>query len=501
MACARDEWDGYAANQGFYDRLNRVYFEAHSRREAEGVRDFDERPKQFSYMVYRAVKCLTQRLYTPGPSRTINPPAAAEFLTAVYDSAKINAVLQRADVLATLNGVCAVQSVAPADDAEPIRLYLWGRHEFKVYHADDDPMRPVVVVTKSIVPGTKRGHKRRKYQVWSADQYATYYTRDFDDRLPEGTAGDQLNPAESGANPYGQLPFAFIFHELPVDRFDSSGGLGTSLRECNLEVDRMLSDLAELLEAYNRPLGFARNVPQEWVYPRKADRFALLRRAPSAEELGGEADVFFLQPQVDVESAWKHITEYQNAVFEDLEIPIRAVRGQATATAESGVAILAQMAPLTDYIRARQPAFGLYEQELARMVLRTAGTYYGRGDLVTAADALELDLLWPPIAPPVPSQEFDTVLQSRYSLGQMSLLQLIQASYGVTRDGAISHVEQMEIDRIAVEKITGEPEPHPAPTANPNADANPADNASQDDSNDPADPGEGPDAPPSEDEQ
>jgi hypothetical protein len=459
MSCAREEWESLAANQGFYDRHNRAYFEGHSRRESEGIRDFEDRPKQFSYMTHRAVRCLTQRLYTPGPSRTIQPEPAAAFLDAVYEASKINAVMQRADAMATLNGACAIQAVAPGVPEEPIRLYLWGRHEFKVYHADDDPMRPVVIVTKSVVPGTKRGTKRRKYQIWAAEQYATYYTKDFDYRTPDGTAADQIDPSDSGRNPYGMLPFAFVFHELPVDRFDNSGGIGTSLRECNLEVDRMLSDLAELLEAYNRPEGFARNTPQEWTYSRKAGRFSILRRAKDAEELGGEADVFYLQPQVDVESAWRHITEYQNAVFEDLEIPIRAVRGQATATAESGVAILAQMAPLTDYIRARQPAFALYEQELARMLLRTAGAYYQDAGLLASADALTMDLVWPPIAPPIPSAEFDKSLQDRYAMGVMSLIGLVQACNGMTRDAAVKHLQQVAADREEERAILGDAAP------------------------------------------
>lgn len=467
-AAAREERE---ENLGYFERKNWVYAECEMRREGETRRAFELRPKEYTYLTSRAVRTLSSRLYSPGPSRTFDDAACQTFLESVYDECKINALMGRADQWATLNGVCAIQAVAPGADEESdldqaeglIRLYLWGRHEFEVYFKDDDPSCPEVVVTRSIVPGTKRGKRRRKYQVWSDERYAVYHSGDFDDMEPMGTSVEVRRADEDTQNLYGVIPFSFVWHEQPVDRFDSGGGLGTPLRLANQELDRLTSELAELLQHYNQPKGFARNVTSTWRHTSKPGQFDTLPQNDASKEMGGEADVFYLQPSVDVASAWEHIDSYGNRTLEDLDVPLRLARASATSSPESGVAIIAQQAPLKDYTEARQVPYGDYEMRLARMICRAAGNYYGLASLANAAPTLKVDLLWPPWRPSIVSQEFLADLQWRQDMGIESPVGLVMSLYGMTEEQAIKHIERVAKQRKAVAALV-EPVQQQQPT-------------------------------------
>jgi hypothetical protein len=435
------------------DYLNAQNFAHLERREGEEHRDFRKRPKQFSHITRKAVRALA-RLYAPGPERKLAPPetegetpsVAHDFLVElVYRKQHINAVLQRVDQLATLHGVCAVQPVPTNDPDDPIRLDLWGRNEFVPFFADEDYRKPKVVVTRSV---QERGPKcRRLYRIWDEKAVQTYTTEWVDrERFGveywRGTAAT-LVQAESGSHPYGVLPFAFFFNSMPVDSFDGSG-IGQALAHANSEMDRMLSDTAEILQTFLAPKMYGVNLAESFRWRDRVDGIIPLPWRVSPDDGGMVPEIRFAQPTLDMEQSWLHLEKYGNQVFEDLDVPIKAVRGESHWEA-SGIAIVVSMAPLLQYLRDRQTPFAAYEQDLARVTLTVAGRWYGSPELEAAASD-ELTLSWPPVSIPVPSQEVDSMFQSGLTMGIESPVTILMKRDGLTRELAERRLEEIAED-------------------------------------------------------
>jgi hypothetical protein len=448
----REQFTAARCNEDFFRCQNRLYLE---KRPNEETLDFNTRPKQFSRMTRRAVETLTSKLYSPGPQRKGTDAAIDQLIEMVAEKNSLNALMQRADQMATLNGWAAVQAVATGNPDDPVRLYLFGPDELAAFPREDDPLNVWAVVTKSIIPGSKPTAKRIRYEAWSDLEWQRYETKDFD---PHQTAQTEawsrearpLGPPEPHG--YGVLPFTFCFNSLPINRFGGDG-IGDALREANQEVDRMLSDMAQLLEAYNRPQGFARNVADAFRWADRVGRFTKLPVASSdAVEAGLMPEVFYLQPSVDVGSTWEHIAEFVNLTFQDLNVPLTAVRAQAMSSAESGVAIVAKHAPLIDYTRARQVPFTRYERELATMIGHVYGTYYG----VAIDPAATVDVVWPEPSMPINSTEQASTDASDMSAGLATKVQIIARRYGLTRDQAIERLQQMAEDERLEMEIMGE---------------------------------------------
>lgn len=442
-ASTKSELQSYQTALDYMELRNQQHME---RREAEELRDFLARPKQFSHVTRKAIRTLG-RLYAPGPERTLEAEGlAGDFLIElIYRKQRINAILQRVDQLATLHGVCAVQPVPTGKPDDPIRLDVWGRNEFVPYFNDDDYRQPHAVVTKAV---QYRGNKfRRQYRIWSAQRIETYYTDwltmdFFTEAVWSGTQA-VLSAEESGANPYGVLPFAFFFNAMPVDRFDGSG-IGTALAHANGEADRMLSDLAEILTVFLAPKMVGTNLSASFRWRDRTDGIILLPERTPQDEGGKPPEITFLQPSLDVEQAWLHLEKYLNQVFEDLDVPIKAVRGESH-WEQSGIAIVVSQAPLLQYLRDRQVPFGSYEQDLASLVLKIAGAWYQQPELLNAVEA-ELTLSWPPVSIPIPSQEVDATYEAGIRMGIDSPITVLMKRDGLTRAQAEERMAEIDKD-------------------------------------------------------
>lgn len=435
------------ANLDFYQCLNAKHLE---KRPAEEPGDFQARPKQYSRITRRAIRTLA-KLYNPGPSRTHENEAANAFIGEVYTSNHFDAMMHRADRMATLNGVAAIQVVASGEPRHPVRLDLWGRNEFVPYFTDDDYRKPAVLVTKTLV--RRDGKKRTRCQIWTTRSVETWYSKEVDQGRPEtmwgGTSVDQFSPAESGPNPYGVLPFAYVFNELPVTGFDGSG-IGSPLREANQELDRMLSDQAQALQVFMTPRLFGVNLSSSFRWRDRIDGVTLL---PKLDPDGAEPSVRPLQATLDVEQFWLHVERFANLTFEDLDIPIKAVRGEAS-WEESGIAIALKHTPMLEYLRARQREFAVYESDIASVVLTAIGTYLGIQDLKRAANE-KLELQWAPPTLPIATSETDQGYQVGLNLGIESPITILMKRDGMTREQAISHLERVAEDNAVVARIAG----------------------------------------------
>jgi hypothetical protein len=472
-----DRMECASANEDFYRGDQRQHLEA---REAELPSDYRKRPKRFSRLTRKAIRTLTSLLYSPGPSRSIEgsedeggaepSPLASTWLELVWRTNHIDRVMRTADRKATLNDCCAVQAVATGNPNKPITLYLWGGDEFTVFCRDDDPCCPWAVVTVQVI--TKGRKKWRHYEAWTAAEHRVYETKavDWVDALPTagGTAAyyqpqlsgtvDAERQTGDGLNPYGVLPFAFVWNERPVDRFWGSG-VGTMLRECNEDIDRELSDTALHVKEFLNPKAFVRNVA---VGTKLLDRVgAFMHLKPHATAAAGdnalEPDAFYLQAQLGVQDAWWDAQKYANQTFHELDVPLSAVRDDQQGP-QSGFQVEAERGPLLDYTIARQPDFSEYEEEAARLILRVAGHYYDQPELIAAAETVQVHCAWTKPASTIRSAETDDHETHDLQAGVATRISILM-DRGMTRAQAIARLEQFAEDAQEEARIFPEPDP------------------------------------------
>jgi hypothetical protein len=374
----------------FYQCKNERHFK---RRTYESDEDFRTRPRRFSRLLRVAIRKLSEPLYSPGPTRQWegSEPITAE-LESIYEQTQIDVRMASADRAATIGHVSAVQVEATGEPEKPVRLWVWKAHEFTVWTRDGDPTTPWAVCTVDTIP--ERAMIRTRARLWSAAELRTYVSE------PYAPGGDMLRRCEHLVeqipSPYlGVLPFVFVRNE-PPDSLFWEGGIGSPLREANVELDQRLSDLANHVRAFLDPMLTAKNLAPGTVLRPGTEKVTHLPSDPNirAGDMKGEPTLQYLQAQMGVQDAWFDAKTAADQYLEDLEVPLTVVRSDAS-TDLSGIALERKTAPLLHRTRARQPQFGETEGELAAKILAVTGTWYGRQDLVAAAQAPALVCVWP----------------------------------------------------------------------------------------------------------
>lgn len=438
-----DRLDESAENEDFYQLQNAGYIE---RREAEDEQEFQRRPKRTSKLLRCVIRKLSEPLYNPGPVRHWDGEAGIDsFLQQVYQDVSLNTRMQQADRAACLNHVAALQIEATGDVRRPLRVWLWKGHEFAVFCHDGDPCTPWAVCTLDQVPGPDQGTVRTRYRVWSAAERRTYLSHPWKSIKVQGEririGGRQVEimvAAESGDSPYpGVLPFVFIRNE-PVECDFWSSGLGTSLRECNRDLDRALSDLAQHVSTFLNPFQWARNISVSTRFFSRVGKFLHLKADPStrAGDSKGEPEVGILQPSLAVEQAWYDLKTYADETLEELEVPLTLVRTDDPREM-SGVAIQAKASPLVMRTRARQPAFTEYEVAFAATALAVAGIWYQQPALVVSASDPHLTVVWPePRVLETNTAEGLQALQTEIDLGLTDPIEVLARVRGLTIEQA-----------------------------------------------------------------
>ncbi len=453
---ASDRLEAAKANEAYYRMENRAYIE---KREAETDTDFANRPKRCSYMTYKAVSTLSKPLYTPGPIRTLErndkddsveaekdseTKEIQDWLLKTYKLVKIDTVLGIANRKAILNDVCAIQLACTGNPDKPIRYYTYGGNEFEVFCHPDEPTEPWAVVTIA-VQMVGKDKKKRVYTLYTDDIVRRYETKPVSLMdTSGGIVAYQVGKDEQHG--YGSLPFVFFHNETPVDQF-WGGGIGTPLRETNAEVDRQLSDVAELIEKFLVPDTFTRNIAASWRYEKKPGRPQRLvsTAAAVAGDVTETPEIFHLQPQLNIEEAWLDTTKTVQSTFFELDIPLSPVRDMSQAPT-SGLQVIAESIPFLNYLKARQPHAGAVETELAKKTLSVAGYFYGLDDLIEFSEVAEISLTWMPPSCPVPTPERNDEDEWELNFGLSSPIDLISRRLGVTREQAIERATRIAAD-------------------------------------------------------
>lgn len=415
------------------------------RRDAESDETYRDRPKRSIPLTRRVVSVLCSKLYAPGPSRSIHgQDAATKWLEQVYQDNLINSLWQQADRMATLNGIAAFQVGATGDPDKPISYQLWsGWHEVIPYELPGHANQIAAVVTIDCVDNITR------YTLWTSDWYRVYET---DKLKPWQTAGGRLTrQVAEGPNPYGIIPFSFVFYELPVAGIDTVHGLGPFLAELNGTLDVEMSDMSQAVGAYHTPLPVIIDGEVGWQPIKKSGDWVRVNSMASDLEKAPTPSLQFLQPKLDIAGGWQNIQSAIDCELEALGIPLSAYRMEQAPHA-SGVALVAEQKPLQDYATARREPFRKYEDDLKTITLQVAGTYYGRSDLLTAS-AEPISLTWPAQTIDLPGPDQDMADSFSVSAGYESPVMVVQRRFGMSREQAIDHLHQVAKDHTELATI------------------------------------------------
>lgn len=418
-----------------------------AKRDAESQSDFMARPKRSLPITPRVIKVLTSKLYNPGPGRKIEQDdAATKWLEGVYSDNLANSLWQRADRMAHLNGMCAFQVAATGDPSRPIKYQLWsGWHEVIPFELPYQANEIAAVVTIDSVDNLTR------YTFWTNEFYRVYET---DKLQPWQTAGGRTArylPNESGQNPYGTLPFAFVWYEIPVSGCDSVHGLGAFLSDLNASIDAEMSDMLQAVRTFHTPDTIIYNGDVALNPVRKPGSWIRVNSVPTDLERGPDPRVEMLQAQLDITGGWANIRGVIDSELEALGVPLTAYRMDSQ-TLPSGAALVAEQRPLQDYAVERREPQRRYEEDLKSVTLRVAGAYYGRQDLIAAAE-LPLTLTWPPVTIDLPGPDRDAADEASVAAGYESPLMVVMRRFGMSRDQALEHMRQVADDHTELKEI------------------------------------------------
>jgi hypothetical protein len=167
-----------------------------------------------------------------------------------------------------------------------------------------------------------------------------------------------------------------------------------------------------------------------------------------------------VQADLATEQVWYNAQTYANQTLEDLDVPLAAVRMDAS-TDRSGIAIVAKHIPLLERTRGRQPQFTQAETELAEMILTVAGNSYPEASSLAAVGTdLDYAVTWPTPRFPLPTPERD--LQDKWEMdeGIKSLIDVVAERNGQTAEQAKEHIERVAEDNKWLATILPPP---PAP--------------------------------------
>jgi hypothetical protein len=425
--------------QDWYDGESEKYV---AFRPAEDALSWLSRPKRVSFITRQAVNKLTSHLYKPGPRhrRVTADPAVDAWYNRVAQDIHLNGVMQQADRLATLHGLCAVGVYATGDPRRPVNYHLFPRQDFCVWASSDDPRVATAACTI-----TRASRDTVRYRLWTSSHYYTFYKSKHWGYTPGGWNVARFDAAGSGPHPYGVLPFAFVTHELPTTDLETRG-LGHLLAKINRALNIDKSNLALWVHHYARPLGFVSGVGPEWR-PKFIDGgfVPLVVRHDSTEEAPVVPEAKYLESNIDIAAIREYIRGEANEALAELDVPLTLTTqgdGGGGAMARSGLAIAAMDADLITYAKRRQPLFEVHETNLASLICKVGASVPARQGalapaLARAAADPSLRLAWPEPTLDLPGPDRDQADAFELQIGITDPIEILMRRQGLTEPEAI----------------------------------------------------------------
>lgn len=446
--------------------------------------------RRTSGLLARVAEVLTQHLYKRPPRRSIEGhPEATKWLQETYKRRAFDAKLRQADWFTVVSDVAAIQFAGDDDPDDPIRINLWPADQLIVWEDPDDATKPEAVAVIDRYDGARR------LRLFSRERTATFLTaRTSPGQTAGGTA---YRLAEEDDNPYrtadgeGVLPFAFVHYHFPTVDF-WSGGPGTELRRANDHLNYRWDTLGDALRYLRFPIGLISGADPGWSPPamyRPGEYLCLPGHPGDANGAGSTTPTLtWSQPPLGfVQEDLNDLNAYLDHVLEMHGVPPSTIR--MIESARSGLAIVAEQAPLLARAEDRRVPFGRYEECSARTAVRVAAAHLrnnGRPDRSLEAAAADPDfalgLRWPAMYVLPPGPERDRSDDWRVERGLASWVQVMQEREDLTEDQAVEAL--LEVERLngrlreaGLDPDALGPKPPPPPPPPPGANGPPTPNA------------------------
>lgn len=421
-------------------------------RPSEDTLSWLTRPKRISMITRQAVDGLTSHLYKPGPRnrRIASDDAVSEWYSNVCQDIHINGLMQHADRLATLHGICAIGVYPMGESRRPINYHLYPRHEFAYWASPNNPRQATAICTI-----TKFNADTTRYRLWTDTAYYTFYKGKDWGYMPGGWNTARYDPATSGPHGYGVLPFCFVTHALPTITLETKG-LGCSLKKINLALNIDKSNLALWVHHYARPLGFVSGVGPDWRPKFVEGGFVpLITRHDSTEDSPVIPSASYLESSFDIKSVLDWTLQNAAAGLREVGIPdslASKVTGGGGTGAPSGLAIAANDADLITYTKGRQSLFEVHESELAKLVCKIgasepAGLGSMAASLERAAADPSLRVSWPQPSIDLPGQAMDLADQWELDNGITDPIEVIMRRQGLDEREAVEQYRRVQLRR------------------------------------------------------
>lgn len=399
----------------------------------------DSRNDQETYFMRRVVDILTANLYRRSPKVDIpGNDAATNLLNKVYRKNNRTALWRQADRLSAINSVAAFQAF---HDDDCVKLCLWGGDEFIVYADEDNFLEVNAVVTREMVNGD-----HIKYTLWTDAEIRRYVTAS---RTISPTANQSV-PARILSiepNPYGVIPFSFVFFSYPTSHFWVPA-LGTHLRRVNDHLNRRLTFQADRARNLLNPPLIGTNISEEqrFQHLKPGEVLHLAPRNQTIDKTPPEPKLENLK----YDTAWvdadiKLIEFYINNTLEMLGVPPSTIRLEQSAS-KSGVALVAEQIPLLLWAEGRREDFQYYEDSLARLILFVENAVRPNQAYQKALDSENIQITWGSLYPDLPGPDRDQRTQFELENGLTSRIQIIMERDGLDRERAIEKYTQIQED-------------------------------------------------------
>jgi hypothetical protein len=435
--------DRAAERLAFYNYEGERY-ERHFRRDAESTFDFYGRSHRSSGFLRMCVEVLCEHVYSPGPSRRWSDPGGEEFLEQVWMDNLVDAILLRADNLATLNNVAAIQIDAGEGDfiLKPITYRLWGREQLVVWTDPNNATVPQAVATIDAYDAQKR------CRLWSSTEVWTYLTKKA--KIEESAEGQAWYLYSKEPHDYGTLPFSFVHYDYPVQTFETVA-VGDFIWKAELSIDNRLMKSDESIERYMNPIPYAKGVPDHWKVNLQPGQFVILPPRQASPSMDGgympgePAELGFAQSGIDVAGWWEDLWNYRMSALDAARVPLSAVRMEQQGVA-SGISLMVEQEPLLKRAAKRRKMYQVYESDLAKRTLICAGNHYGKAGLTRSAELGDLMCAWPQPRLAVNTPDKLELLQGEVSAGLISFLMAMEDWHDVGRNEALEIIEQIRVD-------------------------------------------------------
>lgn len=287
-----------------------------------------------------------------GPTQSIN------YLEQVYKDNKIDSLLGKVDLYSELTGSVLIHPTIDENLPGKIRLVLYDASEFSSAGNDDDPNTADAIALTRIIsrlvdgsPITSDGRKQPQIektilqQIWTNDSVTIY----------EGN-----NAIASQPNELGFLPFVNFQGEEVHNQYVGYP-IATIVRKLNSHINQLLTHLGYTIKMQSgTPIVFSGFKSGETVVVHPG-------RAVNIPE-GASANVLQLNPKL--QESLEFVKYLEDRLYTTSSVPKITVEG---GEGESGRELMVRWFPLLKVFQEKSNRYGIYEMQLANMILTIAG--------------------------------------------------------------------------------------------------------------------------------